>query len=197
MCWKTAASRFYRWTDSGVWQAVLVELQKDADEHGLLDWSKHFVDGSSVRVHQHAAGVRGSTPENEALDRSRGGGTTKFHLRAEGNGKPLTLLLSAGQRHESTLLEPLMEKGGAHGVGTSNADPPRDAARSRRFSTGTDPGLRATSSRRAAASSSQHSPPSTLSATFIASGSGCSPAASPTSTSRPVMARAYTSLVPC
>jgi transposase len=123
VCWKTAASRFYRWTDSGVWQTVLVDLQKDANEHGRLDWSKHFVDGSSVRAHQHATGARDSTQENEALGRSRDGFTTKFHVRAEGNGKPLTLLLSAGQRHESKLLEPLMEKGGVRGAGTSNADP--------------------------------------------------------------------------
>jgi len=70
VCWKTAASRFYRWNASGVWQKVLAELQKDADAHGNIDWSKHFVDGSSVRAHQHAAGARGGQ-NGEALGRSR------------------------------------------------------------------------------------------------------------------------------
>jgi transposase len=109
VCWKTAAGRFYRCTDSGVWRNVLGELQQDADEHGRLDRSKHFVDGSSVRAHQHAAGAKGGTAENEAFGRSRGGLSTEFHVRADDNGKPLALLLSAGQRHEATLSEPLME----------------------------------------------------------------------------------------
>jgi transposase len=33
VCWKTASSRFYRWTASGVWQKILDELQRDADKH--------------------------------------------------------------------------------------------------------------------------------------------------------------------
>jgi transposase len=33
------------------------------------------------------------------------------HLKAEGRGKPLTVLLTPGQRHESTLLEALLDHG--------------------------------------------------------------------------------------
>lgn len=66
------------------------------------------MDGSSVRAPKHAAGARGGQA-GEALGRSRGGFSTKFHVRAEGHGKPLALVLSAGQRHESKLFEPLME----------------------------------------------------------------------------------------
>lgn len=123
--WATAVSRFYRWTASGVWKRVLAELQRDADGRGALDRKEVFVDASSVRAHQHAAGARGSTQEEEALGRSRGGFTTKFHVAAEGNGKPLALLLSAGQRHESKLLEPLMEEGGVRGAGSSRTGPGR------------------------------------------------------------------------
>jgi transposase len=47
----------------------------------------------------------------EALGRSRGGFTTKRHLRAEGGGKPITILVTAGQRHESTPFEALLERG--------------------------------------------------------------------------------------
>ncbi len=32
-------------------------------------------------------------------------------MRAEGHGKPITFLVTAGQRHESTMFEPLMEQG--------------------------------------------------------------------------------------
>jgi transposase len=50
-------------------------------------------------------------PANQALGKSRGGWSTKVHLRAEGTGKPLTILLTPGQQHESTLFEPLLDQG--------------------------------------------------------------------------------------
>jgi transposase len=56
--WETVASRFYRWRRRGVWDRVLAALQADADARGELDWLLHFVDGSVVRAHQHAAGAR-------------------------------------------------------------------------------------------------------------------------------------------
>jgi transposase len=37
--------------------------------------------------------------------------STKVHVRAEGRGKPMVLLLTAGQRHEQTVFEALMEAG--------------------------------------------------------------------------------------
>lgn len=64
-----------------------------------------------IRAHQHAAGARGSDAESEALGYSKGGFSTKIHLRCEGNGKPVTFLLTVGQRNESVLFERLMEQG--------------------------------------------------------------------------------------
>ena len=34
-----------------------------------------------------------------------------MHLKAEGRGKPLTVLLTPGQRHEATVFAPLMHRG--------------------------------------------------------------------------------------
>src|SRR6516165_3504908 len=48
---------------------------------------------------------------DEALGRSQGGFSTKIHLRAEGSGKPIALLITAGQRHEQVMFEALMETG--------------------------------------------------------------------------------------
>lgn len=48
---------------------------------------------------------------DEALGRSKGGFSTKIHLRAEGGGKPIALLITAGQRHEQTVFKTLMEMG--------------------------------------------------------------------------------------
>ncbi len=47
----------------------------------------------------------------EALGRSRGGFSTKVHLRAEGSGKPVAILVTAGERHEQSVFEALMETG--------------------------------------------------------------------------------------
>jgi transposase len=53
----------------------------------------------------------------QALGRSRGGFSTKLHLRAEGGGKPLTFLVTAGERHEQSVFEPLMEHGAVKRAG--------------------------------------------------------------------------------
>jgi transposase len=50
-----------------------------------------------------------SHPEDEALGRSRGGLTTKLHLACDGKGRPLSVVLTAGQRHESTQLEAVLD----------------------------------------------------------------------------------------
>ena len=106
--WATAWSRFRRWTAAGVWTRVLAVLQRAADAAGRLDWATHYVDGTVVRAHargvaQHAAGAVGAVggQAGEALGRSRGGFSTKVHLRAEGGGKPLAIVLSGGERHGS------------------------------------------------------------------------------------------------
>ena len=55
--WQTAYSRFRRWQRAGVWERVLAALQAEADAAGDLDWALHFLDGTTVRAHQHAAGA--------------------------------------------------------------------------------------------------------------------------------------------
>ncbi len=110
--WKTVANRFYRWRQAGIWQRVFAALLQEADHRGPLDWTLHFIDSTSVRVHQHAAGAhKGDESQEEAVGRSRGGLTTKIHLRADGQGRPMALLLSAGQRHDTIMFVPLLQSG--------------------------------------------------------------------------------------
>ncbi len=78
---------------------------------GRLDWSVHYVDSTIVRAHQHAAGAKQGDPATEALGYSQGGFSTKVHVRADGGGKLMTLVLTPGQQHEATAFEPLMERG--------------------------------------------------------------------------------------
>ena len=47
----------------------------------------------------------------EALGRSRGGFSTKIHVRAEGHGKPVTFHLTGGERHDSVALPTLLDAG--------------------------------------------------------------------------------------
>ncbi len=45
-----------------IWHRILADLHQQVDAEGKLDWSLHYVDGTVIRAHQHAAGaqMRGS-----------------------------------------------------------------------------------------------------------------------------------------
>jgi transposase len=118
--WKTVASRFYRWQRAEIWHHILQSLQQEAAAAGKLDWRLHHVDGTIVRAHQHAAGARrpkDTEHPDEALGRSQGGFSTKIYLRAEGGGQPIILLITAGQWHEQSVFEALMETGAVKRAG--------------------------------------------------------------------------------
>lgn len=59
--WCTVATRFYRWTRSGLWDRVLGELRRMADARGGIDWEVHMIDGTNVRAHRSAAGAKGGS----------------------------------------------------------------------------------------------------------------------------------------
>jgi transposase len=61
--WKTVASRFSRWQKAGTWDRILAALQQEADAEGTFDWTLHFVDSTTIRAHQHAAGANRGTHE--------------------------------------------------------------------------------------------------------------------------------------
>jgi hypothetical protein len=107
--WHTVSSRFYRWRQAGIWARILAVLQRRADRQGQLDWSVHFLDSTVLRAHQHAAGAEGEQA-GEALGRSRGGFSTKIHVRANRRGKLVVLLVTAGERHDQMMFEPLLEQ---------------------------------------------------------------------------------------
>lgn len=138
--WGTVSGRFYRWRKQGQWQRIFQTLQRQADTHGKINWEIHFVDGSVVRAHQHAAGAKRGTldpnselsaieqvQQREALGWSKGGFSTKIHLRCDGNGLPMTFLLTVGERHEAVVFEQLMEQGAVQreGVGRPRLRPRR------------------------------------------------------------------------
>jgi transposase len=60
--------------------------------------------GFKKNSHQHS-----KEPKDHALGRSRGGFGSKFHLVTDGRGLPLVVEVTAGQRHESTQVETLLD----------------------------------------------------------------------------------------
>jgi transposase len=60
-CWSTVYSRFQRWRQAGIWERIFATVQQAADAGGELDWEIHYVDGTVVRAHQHAAGAKKGT----------------------------------------------------------------------------------------------------------------------------------------
>ena len=109
--WSSIASRFSRWRKAGIGARLLAAVQPQADAAGHRDWAIHSVDGPIVRAHPHAAGAHTKSPAAEALGRSQGGFSTKVHIRAEGGGTVMTLVLTPGQRHEAIACEALMADG--------------------------------------------------------------------------------------
>jgi transposase len=59
--WQSVYTRFRRWTQGGVWDRIFAAVQRQADAAGQIDWTVHFVDGTVIRAHQHAAGAQGGT----------------------------------------------------------------------------------------------------------------------------------------
>jgi transposase len=71
--WTTLYSRFRRWRLAGVWDRVFAAVQTRADAAGQVDWTVHFVDGTVIRAHQHAAGAKGGTPRRKRSAAARAG----------------------------------------------------------------------------------------------------------------------------
>ncbi|MBZ3916707.1 IS5 family transposase [Streptomyces acidiscabies] len=110
--WETVYGLFRRWQRDGTWHRIFEQLQTRADAEGLITWDVS-VDSTIARAHQRAAGARKkdlqieppggvfTEPDDHGLGRSRGGLTTKLHLAVEQAQKPMSLVITAGQRGDS------------------------------------------------------------------------------------------------
>src|SRR5262245_29525849 len=113
--WNSVFVRFTRWSKLGVWDAVLETLASlcpPADE-------EHAIDSTIVRAHQHAAWCKRGVKGSKRSGRSRGGFSTKIHLRTNAIGDPTRQGLrqrrnprQSGQaRHRARDTAPLKPKG--------------------------------------------------------------------------------------
>ena len=62
-----------------------------------------------ARILARQAHKKSGGQERQALGRSRGGFSTKIHITVDGLGNPLRLRLTAGQTHESTQAQALVD----------------------------------------------------------------------------------------
>jgi transposase len=67
----TVANRFYRWWRAGILERVFAALLADGDARGALDGLLHYLDGTVVRAHQHAAGAPQKGPLSRTPKRGR------------------------------------------------------------------------------------------------------------------------------
>jgi transposase len=118
--WQTVYGLFRRWQRNGTWRRIMSGLQSRAEVDGLIGWDVG-VDSTIMRAHQHAAGARTRSgpqreppggveaePADHGLGRSRGGWTTKLHLACEQGQKPLSLVITAGQRGDAPQFEAVL-----------------------------------------------------------------------------------------
>ncbi|WP_336114522.1 IS5 family transposase [Streptomyces sp. PTD9-10] len=108
--WGRAYDLFRRWQRAGTWHRIFTELQGRADAKELLTWGIN-VHPTVVRAHQHAAGAR----EKGTCRRSRPAAspsslTTKLHLAVEQGQKPMSIVITAGQRGDFPQFEPVLDK---------------------------------------------------------------------------------------
>ncbi|WP_443064352.1 IS5 family transposase [Streptomyces sp. NBC_00525] len=168
--WKTYERHRLRSAD-GTWENLLQRVQAAADAAGDLNWdvsvdstsvrahqhaagarkqpppelptSKGDESGTPARtlVAEPRRPVGGGGAGSEGLGRSRGGFTSKIHLSADGHCRPLSLLVTAGQRGDSPQFMPVLEKIRVPrlGPGRPRKKPDSRAARLRKGSRGGRP----------------------------------------------------------
>ncbi|WP_457799105.1 IS5 family transposase [Methylocystis sp. S23] len=99
--WKTVHRRFSRWCHAGIWERVFEALTADRDNKYLM------LDSTIVRAHQQAASGKGGQESGAgAFPR---GLTTKIHMLADTLGRPLRLIVTAGQVGDVTQAPALLE----------------------------------------------------------------------------------------
>ncbi len=95
--------RFTRWSRAGVWERIFHALSRDRDNEYLM------IDSAIVRAHAQAATGQKGGCSDQALGRSPGGLTSKWHIAVDTLGRPVRFILTAGQRHDATQALALMD----------------------------------------------------------------------------------------
>jgi transposase len=101
--WPSVYSCFRRWTQQGLWAALLAAVSAHARDDEYL-----MIDSTSSRVHQHAAGPAGGQLA-QAMGRSRASLSTKIHLACDALGYPLGFILTGANVSDFDQCKPLLK----------------------------------------------------------------------------------------
>ena len=88
--WNSVYQYHRRWCRNGLWAQLLRQLGEEAT--GTL----RFLDSSHVKVHAHGANPQGGQ-QAQAMGRTKGGLNTKIHAVVDNRGRPVAVVLTAGQ----------------------------------------------------------------------------------------------------
>ncbi|WP_435840778.1 IS5 family transposase [Streptomyces cinnamoneus] len=97
-CWRRLAA----WNEAGVWDQLHRVLLRKLRAAGKLDWSRAVIDSA------RAGGPAGPKSGPSPVDRARPG--SKHHILTDGQGIPLAVSLTGGNRNDITQLLPLLDK---------------------------------------------------------------------------------------
>ena len=102
--WSTVYSRFRRWSQKGLWDAVLASLSEiHADDEYIM------VDSTIMRIHQDGSNPKGGQ-YRQAMGRSKGGLSSKIPMACDALGYPLSSIITGGERHDSTQGKALLKR---------------------------------------------------------------------------------------
>ena len=126
--WNSIWKRFWRLSRSGVFEAFLQLLAETSKTAHVVQ----FFDSTVVRAHVSAAGAKRGQ-ENQALGRSRGGFSSKIHLKTDFDSLPIGRVAAGGTQlsqwlYSGNLFGLAKNQGNAAGV-TANANQPSLARR--------------------------------------------------------------------
>jgi len=99
--WNSIYTRFNRWSKRGIWQEMLEFFSQDPDLEYII------IDSTIIRAHACAAGYGDQT--EQGLGRSKGGFTSKVHLKIDALGNPLKTIITPGNSHDITQADALLE----------------------------------------------------------------------------------------
>lgn len=101
--WKTVYSSFRRWTQSGLWRALLTAVSTAEPDNDYL-----MIDSTSCRVRQHASGPQGGQLA-QAMGRSKASLSTKIHMASDALGYPLGFILTGANVSDFDQCKPLLK----------------------------------------------------------------------------------------
>ncbi len=97
----TAYNRYNRWSRRGIWRRIF-EGASSKSRNKL-----HLMDSTMIKIHRAAAGAKGKA--KQAISVSRGGRTSKIHALIDARGRPLRIIITGGQVHDSKVASDLID----------------------------------------------------------------------------------------